>query len=174
MSPLLSRQDQAVTSPAPLRNIIAYSDGGAIGNPGPGGYGVVLRYGEKVKELSAGFRLTTNNRMELLGAIVALEALKEPCIVRLHTDSQYVVNGIEKGWAKKWRANGWMRNPKERALNADLWERLLTAVARHKATFVWVKGHAGVADNERCDELVRAVSAGTGHGVDEVYERENR
>ena len=163
-----------MTAPAPLRNLLAYSDGGAIGNPGPGGYGVVLRYGEKVKELSAGFRLTTNNRMELLGAIVALEALKEPCIVRLHTDSQYVVNGIEKGWAKKWRANGWMRNPKERALNADLWERLLTAAARHKATFVWVKGHAGVADNERCDELVRAASAGAGHGVDEVYERENR
>ena len=142
-----------MTAPAPLRNIIAYSDGGAIGNPGPGGYGVVLRYGEKVKELSAGFRLTTNTRMELLGAIVALEALKEPCIVRLHTDSQYVVNGIEKGWAKKWRANGWMRNPKERALNADLWERLLTAAARHKATFVWVKGHAGHPGNERADGL---------------------
>ena len=160
------------SSAGALKEVIIYSDGGALGNPGPGGYGAVLRFGTLVKELSAGYRLTTNNRMELLGAIVALEALKEPCRVLLHTDSQYVVNGIEKGWARKWKANGWMRNPKERALNADLWDRLLTATARHKASFHWVKGHAGITDNERCDRLVQGAARGGSLLVDEGYERE--
>ena len=108
------------------QNIVyVFSDGSAIGNPGPGGYGAVLKYGDNVKEFSQGFKHTTNNRMELLGAITALDALKGRQRVVLTTDSQYVINGIEKGWAAKWRANGWMRNKKEKALNPDMWDRLL-------------------------------------------------
>ena len=147
-----------------------YSDGGCLGNPGPGGYGVVLIYGGHRRELSGGYRLTTNNRMELLGAIAGLEALKEPCTVTLYTDSQYVVNGISKGWAKRWRQNGWMRNKEEKALNADLWERLLALCDRHQATFVWVRGHAGNEENERCDTLSKAAAQGKALRIDTVFE----
>ncbi len=136
--------------------VYAFSDGSALGNPGPGGYGVVLKYGDNLKELSQGYVHTTNNRMELMGAIMALESLKERQRVVLTTDSQYVINGIEKGWARKWRANGWMRNRKERALNPDMWERLLRAVDRHEVSFNWVRGHMGHPENERCDEMASA------------------
>jgi ribonuclease HI len=159
---------------ASLKRVVIYTDGGALGNPGPGGYGCVLRYGDRVKELSAGFRLTTNNRMELLGAITALATLTERCHVTLHTDSQYVVNGIEKGWAAKWRSQGWMRTRTDRALNADLWAELLAQCDRHHVSFKWVRGHSGVADNERCDQLVQAAARGRDHGIDEAYEREQR
>lgn len=137
----------------PLKEVTIYTDGACSGNPGPGGYGVVLLYRGYRKEFSAGFRDTTNNRMEILAAIIGLESLKEKCKVTLYTDSQYVVNSIEKGWAKKWRANGWMRNKKEPALNADLWARLLKLCEVHDVKFVWVRGHAGNPENERCDQL---------------------
>ena len=135
------------------KRVMIYSDGACLGNPGPGGYGVVLIYGKNRKELSGGFFLTTNNRMELMAAIVGMEALKSPCTVTLTTDSQYVVNAMQQGWAKRWRANGWRRTKTEKALNADLWERLLTVCDKHEATFVWVRGHAGHPENERCDQL---------------------
>ena len=136
-----------------------YTDGAARGNPdGPGGYGVVLEHvdpkGElHVKELSGGYVRTTNNRMELSAVIAALSALKEPCRVLLTTDSQYVVNGMEKGWAKKWQANGWRKSDKSPALNTDLWQRLLELCEIHTVSFHWVKGHAGHPENERCDKL---------------------
>lgn len=151
--------------------VYAYSDGSAIGNPGPGGYGALLVWNGEEKEFSAGFRMTTNNRMELLGAIVALEALKRPSSVLLTTDSQYVVNGIEKGWAKKWRANGWRRNKKEMALNPDLWDRLLKAVERHGVTFNWVRGHDGHPENERCDVLANTAARTDAVLVDEEFEK---
>ncbi|MCL5781279.1 MAG: ribonuclease HI [Bacillota bacterium] len=136
-----------------LKNVTIYTDGACSGNPGPGGYGVVMLYKDHRKEMSAGFRDTTNNRMEILAAIVGLESLQERCNVTIYTDSQYLINAIEKGWAKKWRANGWMRNKKEPALNADLWERLLKLCERHNVKFVWVRGHSGNPENERCDRL---------------------
>jgi len=137
-----------------------YADGACSGNPGPGGYGAVLLYKGARREISAGYKKTTNNRMELLGVIAALELLKEPCVITIYSDSRYTVDGIEKGWAARWRQNGWMRNKKEPALNADLWERLLTLLSAHEARFVWVKGHASNAENNRCDELARAATAG--------------
>jgi len=152
----------------------AFSDGSAIGNPGSGGYGVVLKHGEASKELSHGFRLTTNNRMELLGAIVALETLQRSSTVILTTDSRYVVDGINKGWAKDWKAHGWRRGPerKEQALNPDLWSRLLDLTSKHRAKFVWVRGHAGHPENERCDQLASEAARGDDLSVDEVYERD--
>ena len=135
------------------KHVEIFSDGACRGNPGPGGYGVILRFGSHEKELSEGFAETTNNRMELSGAIAGLSCLKEPCDVTLYSDSQYVVNGIEKGWARKWRANGWRKSDKSPALNADLWEKLLELLERHHVRIVWVKGHAGHPENERCDAL---------------------
>ena len=149
--------------------VYAFSDGSAIGNPGPGGYGVVLRYGENVKEFSQGYVRTTNNRMELLGAITALDALKSRQRVVLTTDSQYVINGIEKGWAARWQANGWMRNKKERALNPDMWERLLKACNRHDVRFEWIRGHTGHPENERCDELANSAARRGDQILDEGF-----
>ena len=133
--------------------VTLYSDGSSRGNPGPGGYGVILRYKGVSKELSGGEERTTNNRMELTAVITGLSALKEPCAVTLYSDSKYIIDAIQKGWAKKWRANGWMRNAKDPALNPDLWEKLLDLLEKHEVTFVWVKGHAGHPENERCDQL---------------------
>ena len=138
-----------------LKHVTLYTDGAASGNPGPGGYGVILEFQGKRKELSGGYRRTTNNRMELLAAIVGLEALKERCEVTLYTDSAYLVNAINEGWAQRWRAHGWMRNKNEPALNPDLWERLLRLCEQHEVHFVWVKGHAGHPENERCDQLAQ-------------------
>ncbi len=151
-------------------HVIIYTDGGAIGNPGPGGYGVVLLSGKHRRELSGGFRLTTNNRMELTAAIEALKALKSTSKATLHSDSQYLVNGISKGWAKKWRANGWMRNKKDPALNPDLWQQLLELCEKHDVTFVWVKGHAGIAENERCDQLTQEAIKSGNLAIDAAYE----
>lgn len=139
-------------------NVTIYTDGACSGNPGPGGYGAILMYGQHKKELSGGYPNTTNNRMELMGVITALKALNRPCQVNLYTDSQYVVNAIEKGWAKKWQANGWMRNKKDKALNPDLWQSLLDLLEIHQVTFHWVKGHAENPYNNRCDELAVAES----------------
>ena len=138
-----------------MKEIILYTDGACSGNPGPGGYGVVLMYKNHRRELSGSFTQTTNNRMEILSVIMGLETLKEPCRVQLYSDSRYVLDAIEKGWATRWRANQWMRNKKEPALNPDLWKRLLNLLDKHQVTCHWVKGHAGNPENERCDQLAR-------------------
>jgi ribonuclease HI len=154
-----------------MKHVKLYTDGACSGNPGPGGYGVVLLYDSHRKELSGGFRRTTNNRMEILAAIAGLEALKEPCRVTLYSDSQYLVNAIEKDWAQRWQANGWMRNKKEKAVNPDLWERLLELCKIHKVQFEWLRGHAGQEENERCDELATAAARGPNPAIDEGYEK---
>lgn len=151
--------------------IVAYSDGSCLRNPGPGGYGVVLLRETGRQELARGFRLTTNNRMELMACRAALEALGEPSAVVLHSDSRYVVQGMEKGWAKKWRANGWLRAGRQPAENADLWMSLLELCERHRVRFVWVRGHAGNPENERCDRLAAAAAGGGALAVDEAYEK---
>lgn len=142
----------------PSDPITIHTDGACLGNPGPGGYGIVLRYGDHRRELSGGYRRTTNNRMELIAAIKALQALTRPSQVILHSDSRYVVDAIEKDWAKKWQANGWRRNQREPALNPDLWQTLLELCARHQVQFRWVRGHAGNAENECCDRLAVAAA----------------
>ena len=136
--------------------VYIFSDGACSGNPGPGGYGVILRCDGKEKELSGGEPDTTNNRMELSGVIAGLEALKYPCRVIIQTDSRYVVDGIEKGWARSWQRNNWIKSDKKPALNKDLWERLLELLELHEVSFVWIKGHAGHEENERCDRLAVA------------------
>ena len=137
----------------PQKFVELYTDGSCLSNPGHGGWGAILRYRGHEKELCGGEPDTTNNRMELTAAIEGLSALKEPCRVTLYSDSQYLVNGMQKGWAKKWKANGWMRNKKEPAVNPDLWDKLLSLFEYHQVTLVWVKGHAGHPENERCDQL---------------------
>jgi ribonuclease HI len=154
-----------------MKHVKLYTDGACSNNPGPGGYGVILIFDSHRKELSAGYRLTTNNRMEILAAIAGLEALKEPCQVTLYSDSQYLVNAIQKGWARSWKAKGWMRNNKEKALNPDLWEKMLELCSIHKVGFEWVRGHAGHIENERCDELATAAAHGSNLLIDEDYER---
>lgn len=136
-----------------IPDIELYSDGGAEPNPGKGGFGVILSYKGRRKEFYQGYKLTTNNRMELMGVIVGLEKLKTKSNVRVFTDSQYVINGITKGWAVKWKENNWFRKKNEKALNSDLWDRLLNEVAKHNVQFNWVKGHSGHPENERCDTL---------------------
>ena len=145
--------------------VVVYTDGGAIDNPGPGGYGVVLLFGAPPKtarkELSGGYRRTTNNRMEIMALIAALHALKRQSDVAVYADSRYLINSIEKGWAQRWRDNGWVRNGNggsEPVPNADLWEQLLDLLAQHTVAFVWLKGHAGSRENERCDALARAAA----------------
>lgn len=145
--------------------VVAYTDGSSRGNPGPGGYGALLIYvdpagAEHRRELAEGFRRTTNNRMELLGAIVALEALKRPCAVELHTDSQYVCNAFNKRWVDSWQRKGWKTANKQPVKNVDLWKRLLAAVEPHEVTWLWVKGHAGHELNERADELATRAADG--------------
>jgi ribonuclease HI len=153
-------------------HVIIYTDGAAEPNPGPGGYGVVLIAGKHRKELSGGFQRTTNNRMELMGVIVGLESLKKPCLVTVYSDSKYVVNSVERGSVKKWSQNNWYRTPTDKAKNADLWARFLEIYARHKVRFKWVKGHAGVPENERCDELAVAAAKSYDKEPDTGYIRE--
>lgn len=148
-----------------------FTDGACLGNPGPGGYGLILSAGGKRKELSGGFRLTTNNRMELLGAIKGLEALRFPCRVTVYSDSQYVVNGFMKGWARRWREKGWMKDAKTPALNPDLWARLLDLAEKHRLEMRWVRGHSGHAENERCDALAVLAAKGPDLKTDAEFER---
>ena len=136
-----------------MKLVEIYTDGACSGNPGPGGWGAILRYGGREKELSGGEAMTTNNRMELTAVIAALEALKESCIVELWSDSKYVVDALSLGWAEKWRANGWKKPDKKTALNPDLWEKLLTLAAEHEMHYHWVKGHADNEYNNRCDRM---------------------
>ncbi|MBI3893476.1 MAG: ribonuclease HI [Candidatus Wallbacteria bacterium] len=133
--------------------VTLYTDGGCDPNPGPGGYGAVLLYGKHRRELSGGYCLTTNNRMEILAAISGLEALKKPCTVELYSDSRYLVDAVMKGWAASWRAKGWRKGDKKPAKNPDLWDRLLDLLDKHEVTFHWVPSHTGIPENERCDEL---------------------
>jgi ribonuclease HI len=138
--------------------VVIYTDGACSGNPGPGGWGAILTFGEREKEISGGEAHTTNNRMELMAAISALEALKRPCKVDLHTDSQYLQNGIST-WIKSWKRNGWRTADKKPVKNIDLWQRLDAAIAHHEVKWHWVKGHDGHAMNERADELARSAIA---------------
>ena len=167
------RRSAATPASAPPRpgEIIAYTDGSCRRNPGPGGYGVVLLGETGREELSRGFRLTTNNRMELMACQAALEALPEASAVVLHSDSRYLVEGMTRGWAEKWRANGWLRAGRQPAENVDLWTRLLELCARRHVRFVWVRGHAGDVENERCDKLALAASGGERLEEDEAYAR---
>ncbi len=152
-----------------IKKVIIYTDGACLGNPGPGGYGVVLLYNKHRKELSGGFQLTTNNRMEIMAAIVGLDALKDRCLVTIYTDSQYLTNAMTKGWVEKWRAKGWMRNKQDKALNPDLWEKLLGQCRRHQVEFIWVRGHAANVENERCDLLAREAACGSNLPPDTGY-----
>ena len=138
-----------------MKSITIYTDGACSGNPGKGGYGAVLLYNGHRKELSGGYVSTTNNRMEIMAVIKGLEALKEPCKVTLYSDSKYVVDAIEKGWVAKWKSNNWYGNKSEKALNVDLWKRLLELLNIHEVSFCWVKGHADNVENQRCDALAR-------------------
>ena len=142
------------------KHVELFTDGACSGNPGKGGWGAILRYGKTQKELSGGEDLTTNNRMELTAAIEGLKALKEPCFVTLVTDSKYLSDGLLKGWAASWRKNGWKKADKKPALNSDLWEELLNLSEIHNLDIVWVKGHAGHPENERCDELATSYYKG--------------
>jgi ribonuclease HI len=156
-----------------IKHVLIYTDGACLGNPGPGGYGVMLLYHGHRRELSGGYRKTTNNRMEIMAAIVGLEALKEKCNVTLHSDSEYLVKAMSRGWASKWRANGWKRNKREKALNPDLWERLLQLCEHHEVQFNWVRGHAGTPENTRCDELAEQAAQQPHLPCDEGYVSQN-
>jgi len=139
-----------------MQTVEIFTDGACSGNPGPGGWGAILRIGEHYKELSGGEKNTTNNRMELMGVISALSALKHPCHVILTTDSKYVCDSVTKGWARSWQKNNWIKSDKKPALNKDLWEELLRLLDIHEVEFRWVKGHNGHPENERCDQLAVA------------------
>lgn len=139
-----------------MKTVEIYTDGACSGNPGPGGWGAILRFGGHEKELSGGERSTTNNRMELTAVIRALEALKQPCIVELYSDSKYVIDALDKGWALGWRKRGWIKSDKKPALNPDLWERLLALSQSHELHCHWVKGHAENEFNNRCDRMAVA------------------
>lgn len=141
-----------------MKIVEIYTDGACSGNPGPGGWGAILRYKETEKELSGGAADTTNNRMELTAVIEALALLKEPCVVELYSDSKYVIDGLSKGWAKGWQKRGWIKSDKKPALNPDLWERLLALTDRHEMHYHWVKGHAENEKNNRCDQMAVAES----------------
>ncbi len=136
-----------------MKQVEIFTDGACLGNPGPGGWGVILKYQGKEKELSGGEPETTNNRMELTAAIVALEALKTPCEIKLYSDSQYLINAFELGWLEKWKKSGWKRADNAEVKNVDLWQRLSELTAIHKVEFIWVRGHDGHPENERCDRL---------------------
>lgn len=151
------------------KSVTMYTDGGCDPNPGPGGYGVVLMHGERRRELSGAFRLTTNNRMEVLAAIVGLEAIKVACRVEIRSDSKYLVNAVEKRWLQAWEARGWRRKGGEPVPNADLWKRLLALCQKHEVKLTWVAGHSGVAGNERCDRLAAEARRAPDLPVDEGY-----
>jgi ribonuclease HI len=155
---------------AQLKEVTVFTDGACQGNPGPGGYCAVLVHADKRREIFGGFRKTTNNRMEMMAAIVALEALRYRCRVTVWTDSKYLHDSVELGWAKRWRAKGWVVKSGERAANPDLWQRLLDLCEGHDVQFRWLKGHAGHEENETCDRLSVFAAKGPDLMVDEAYE----
>lgn len=136
-----------------MKHVDVFTDGACSGNPGPGGYGIIMKYKDTIKEFSGGAAQTTNNRMEMTAVIEALSMLKESCEVTVYSDSKYVIDAVTKGWAKSWQKNNWVKSDKKKALNPELWEKLLGLLDKHRVEFVWVKGHAGHPENERCDEL---------------------
>lgn len=152
-----------------MKAVTIYTDGGARGNPGPGGFGAVVTFGKFRKELCGAFEHTTNNRMELMAAISALEILTEPCSVALYSDSKYLVDATLKGWLAGWKKKGWVKSDRKPVLNKDLWQRLDAATEAHKITWKWVKGHSGNAMNERCDELVHEAIDSGQLAIDEGY-----
>lgn len=152
-----------------MKSLTIYTDGACSGNPGSGGYGIVMLYGTYRKEISQGYRHTTNNRMELLAVITALKALKETCKVTLYSDSKYVIDSITKGWVYNWQKKGWIKSDKKKAQNVDLWEELLPLLKMHDVNFVWVKGHADNKENERCDYLATTAAAGSNLPADSGY-----
>ena len=152
-----------------MKQVEVYTDGACRGNPGRGGFGVVLKYHEFRREMSSGFRRTTNNRMEVLAVIAALEALKEPCILTIYSDSRYLIDTMEKGWLDRWRKNGWKNKSGDAVKNIDLWRRLFVAKIRHRCKFVWVKGHAENPENNRCDELATVAADGENLLEDEGF-----
>ncbi len=139
-----------------MKTVTIFTDGACSGNPGPGGFGAVIIYGEMRREISDGFKLTTNNRMEILAVIEALKILRQPCNVNLYSDSKYVVDAIKKGWLIKWQKNNWLRNKFQPVSNIDLWQNLLPLLQFHNVNFIWVKGHNDNQENERCDYLARS------------------
>ena len=144
-----------------MRKVVIHTDGACKGNPGPGAFGAVLVCGNHRKEISAGYRLTTNNRMELRAAIASLELLSEPCEIELHSDSKYLIDAIKKNWIDGWKRRGWLTAAKQPVKNQDLWQSLVNAMTPHRIHWHWVKGHAGHRENERCDELAnQAVASG--------------
>ena len=167
-APIASNATIETSVPSPGQ-ILMYTDGGCRGNPGPGGYCAIIDDGEKRTELFRGYRLTTNNRMELMACIAGLESLKKSSDIVLHSDSRYVVDGMTKGWARRWRSRNWMRTKTEAAENADLWSRLLELCDSHRVTFVWVRGHAGHPENERCDQLATGAADGKALAEDRPY-----
>jgi ribonuclease HI len=138
-----------------LQEVEIYTDGACSGNPGSGGYGIVLKHRDNIKEISGGYRQTTNNRMELIAVITGLEALKRTCEVKLYSDSKYIIDAVNKGWTKKWKENGWRRDRNKPVKNVDLWIKILNLAERHKITWVWVKGHDENVFNNRCDKLAQ-------------------
>ena len=166
--PVINKKPKSTSTPSGS-TIIIYTDGACTGNPGKGGYGAVIINGDRREELSDGYRLTTNNRMEMMGAIAALESLPSNSKVKLHTDSKYIVDAVVKGWAKKWQRNGWKRNSKEMAKNPDLWQEILDLCKIHDVEFAWVKGHSGIPENERCDRLAVAAAHGSNLQDDRGY-----
>ncbi len=154
-----------------MKKIEIYTDGACTGNPGRGGYGAVLIYKDRVKEISKGFIKTTNNRMELMAAIEALKMLKEPCVVELYSDSKYLTDSINKGWISSWINNGWKKADKKPVLNVDLWKELLELTEKHSVSFIWVKGHAGNQYNEICDKLAVDAYTQNAENIDQNYEK---
>ncbi|MGA2298504.1 MAG: ribonuclease HI [FCB group bacterium] len=156
-----------------MKEVIIYTDGACLGNPGPGGYGVVLKYGEHRKELSEGFRMTTNNRMEILAAIVALKAIKsnEKVKIILHSDSQLLIKAVNEGWLSKWQKKNWKTKGNENRLNYDLWIKLHEELPKHLVEFRWVKGHVGIPENERCDVLSKEAASKSNLKIDKEYEK---
>lgn len=155
-------------------DVFIYTDGSSLGNPGPGGYGVILSYIGHKKEISRGFRKTTNNRMEIKACISGLSALKKESKVTIFSDSKYVVDCMRQGWARQWKVNGWKRNKTEIAENADLWGQLLQLCDKHQVNFIWIKGHGGKPENERCDQLAQNASRSKSTEIDEVYEKQDQ
>ena len=153
-----------------MKKLKIYTDGACSGNPGKGGYGVILVFNKYRKELSGGYRLTTNNRMEIISIIIGLEALTKLCNVTIYSDSRYVVDTMNKGWASKWQSNNWKRNKQEIAKNSDLWKKLLDLCTKHNVQFIWVKGHSGHPENERCDQLAVLASKRMELFIDKVFE----
>jgi ribonuclease HI len=168
----LPATSSSTASTFPEDTVLIYTDGASLGNPGPGGYGIVLSNKNTRRELSGGFRRTTNNRMELMACIQALRSLKKPSQVVLFSDSRYVINAVTKGWAQRWRRKGWMRSATESAENSDLWGELLDLLDRHEVEFRWIRGHAGTKENERCDQLAVQAAKMKDLPADEGYERQ--